>query len=100
MGLIEFWSLTPRETLTVMEAAVWSAEKRAAGDLSLAWHTAVLTRTKRIPTLRKLLQPFMPSKAKLQPIEERRREFQEMKAEILPQLAKAVENFRSSDTRE
>ena len=91
-----FWALTPRETLATMEATVWRSEQRAAADLSHAWHTAALMRVKRMPTLKKLLMPFMPSKAKLQPIEERRREFQEMKAEMVPQLMRAVTNLRSA----
>ncbi len=96
VSVVEFWALTPRETLETLEATVWRAEQRAAGDLSQAWHTAVLTRVKRMPTLKRLLLPFMPSKANLQSIEERRREFEELKAEVVPQLMRAASNLRSA----
>ncbi len=96
VSVVEFWALTPRETLATLEATVWRAEQRAAGDLSHAWHIAALTRIKRMPTLKRLLMPFMPSKAKLQPIEERRREFLEMRAKVVPQLMRAANNFRSA----
>ena len=79
----EFWALTPRETLVAMEAAVWRGKQTQVRELSLAWHIAALTRNKRMPGLRKLLAPLLPaSKAKKQPIEKRREEFDELKSRM------------------
>jgi hypothetical protein len=46
--------------------------------LVLAWHVAALQRTKRLPSLSYLLRPR--TKAAQVPIEERRNEFNEMRA--------------------
>jgi len=78
----EFWALTPRETLVAMEAAVWRANQAQVRDASLAWHIAALTRCKKLPGLRKLLAPLLPSTAKKQPIEKRRDEFNELKSRM------------------
>ena len=75
-----FWDMTPRETMTAMEAAVWQAEQTQAGELAQAWHIAALARQRRLPALATLLAKLKPSKAKKAPIEERRREFEAFKA--------------------
>lgn len=53
----EFWSLTPRETAMVFDAALWRQEQEARRDLTVAWYAAALSRAKRMPTLKDLLNP-------------------------------------------
>lgn len=53
--VLEFWQMTPRETVQVIEAAVWRSELEQRQQLALAWNTAALSRTKRMPSLRSLL---------------------------------------------
>lgn len=78
LTVAEFWDLTPRETERVLDAAAWRREQAHRRDLSLAWHTAALMRTRRLPSLAHLLRP--PSQVANVPIEERRKEFEEMQA--------------------
>jgi len=61
-----------------LKAAAWQTEQEQRQLLFLAWHVAALGRVKRLPSLRSLLRPR--SKARDIPIEERRREFAELKA--------------------
>lgn len=75
---LSFWDMTPRETVVAFDAAAWRAEKEQRRTLSLAWHVAALQRVKRLPSLAQLLRPRQP--AREVPIEERRREFVELKA--------------------
>lgn len=46
-----FWGLTPHETLLAVSAARWRDEQA----LSVAWYTAALMRTKRMPKLKRFL---------------------------------------------
>jgi hypothetical protein len=57
MTVGEFWELTPRETTVALQAAVWRLERARERDLALAWHIVALDRTKRLPTLKRLLRP-------------------------------------------
>jgi hypothetical protein len=50
-----FWSMTPRETYATIEAAAWRAEQEQKARAWLAWHTAALSRAKRMPPLARLL---------------------------------------------
>lgn len=77
--VLQFWEMTPRETLGAIEAAAWRIEQETHGAISQAWHTAALMRARRFPSLRSLLRKAQPSEAARQPIAERRREFDEMK---------------------
>jgi hypothetical protein len=79
IGVREFWELTPRETLLAIEAAIWRDERQQEQDIALAWRTAALTRTKKLPTLRSLLASSKPPK-KLSgtELEKRRDEFKKM----------------------
>ena len=77
MTVGEFWDMTPRETFMALNAAVWRIEQEMARSLSLAWNIAALERTKRLPSLSKLLAPVADKQQA--PIEERRREFEELK---------------------
>ncbi len=57
MSVEAFWALTPRETAAVFDAAVWRQERERERDIRLAWLTAALCRTKRMPSLKSLLNP-------------------------------------------
>lgn len=81
--MLEFWELTPRETVAAIEAGMERNQAERELTMSLAWHTAALTRTKRMPALAQLLARMKPRKAV--PIEERREEFEEMKARMAKQ---------------
>jgi hypothetical protein len=70
--------MTPRETADAIEAAAWRMEQEQARMLSLAWHVAALMRSRRLPSLAHLLRP--PSQVKDVPLEERRKEFEDMQA--------------------
>lgn len=41
----------------VFDAAVWRQEQDRERDLWLAWHTAALSRAKKLPPLERLLRP-------------------------------------------
>jgi hypothetical protein len=49
--------MTPRETFAAIEAANWRAERTHRRDAWLAWHTAALTRARRLPSLQRLIKP-------------------------------------------
>jgi len=78
----EFWELTPRETFAVIDAALWREERQQRRDVALAWHVAALSRTKRLPSLKQLLntKPAKPLKGK--ELERRRKEFREATANL------------------
>lgn len=56
VSALDFWHMLPREVY----AAIAAANMRAKGELKralyLAWHTAALTRAKRMPGLGRLLK--------------------------------------------
>lgn len=47
--------------------------------ISLAWHINALDRQKRLPSLESLLKKIKPSEESKRPLEERRRDFEELK---------------------
>lgn len=73
---MEFWDLTPREVVMTVEAA----HER---DLFLAWHIAALQRQAKLMPLAQLLAKLKPRQEI--PIEQRRAEFEELKARMMPQ---------------
>jgi len=86
--MLTFWDLTPAETLAEIEGALWRAERQRQQDMSLAWHTAALTRSKRMPGLRALIgrgeaKPLTPEEAA-----QRAAEHEEMVARVTAQMAK------------
>ena len=78
--MLEFWEMTPREAMLAIGAANWRAEQKQRGWLWLAWHTAAQSRVKTLPSLASLLQPPETKKLEGAALENRRREFEEMKA--------------------
>lgn len=59
MGLTvpEFWDLTPRELWATVDARRWQWEQQAQLQLTAAWATEGLARTKRLPQLSEWLRP-------------------------------------------
>lgn len=83
MTVAEFWGLTPRETQMVCDAAAWRMAQAQELALSLAWHTAALSRAKRIPPLQRLLARLRRAAEPEPDIEERRAEFEELKRRMV-----------------
>ncbi len=86
MTVREFWELTPRETFAALDAAAWRIKRDDKQMASLAWHTATLTRARRLPTLAQMLARVESAWRKTRtdaPMEERREEFEELKARMM-----------------
>jgi hypothetical protein len=50
-----FWSLTPREVTARIEGATRALARDQSNLAWLAWHSAALSRAKKLPALEKLL---------------------------------------------
>ena len=87
--------MTPWEVSVSLEAANWQAEQEQRRMLSLAWHIEALQRQKRLPSLASLLRPR--TSAKTIPMEERRREFTELKAVYREHTARRSANTDPRD---
>ena len=75
----EFWEMTPRETYAVIAATNWQERQRERQQVSSAWLTASLSRSKRIPRLKVLLaQQSRPKRLSGKQLQERRQEFKEI----------------------
>lgn len=71
--------MTPAETNATIEAANWRMERKRKLYLSTAWHAAALSRAKRMPRLRRLLEGEGETRIlKGEELERRRREKEEM----------------------
>lgn len=82
IGILEFWDLTPRETFMAIDAAIWRDEVQQRRNLTLAWQTAALTRAKRMPSLKQLLNTKPAKVLHGEELEKRRQEFREMTANL------------------
>lgn len=79
--VLDFWQMTPAETRLAMAAAGWREERQNKQQIALAWRTAALTRSKRLPSLASLLA----GKAKKlhgKELARRRQEFKQMTANL------------------
>ena len=76
--VLEFWDLTPRETYMMIDASIWREEVQQKRDLVLAWQTAALTRAKRMPSLKQLLNTKPARPLVGEELEKRREEFRQM----------------------
>lgn len=74
----EFWDMTPAETLMALRAAAQRAEMKQRRLAWLAWHIAALQRTKRLPSLERLLRGHKTVALKGAELERRRREHREL----------------------
>lgn len=71
--------MTPYETMMSIDAFIWRDERDSKAMIKLAWDIAMLSRQKRIPTLKSLLQKSEAPKAlKGRELRERRNEFKSM----------------------
>lgn len=82
VGVLEFWSLTPRETYAVIEASSCRLEREHRRDAWLAWHIAALSRAKRLPPLQRLIAPGKARALKGEELERRRAEHREIVQKI------------------
>lgn len=55
LSVDEFWQMTPRETALAFGAAKWRFERERRHLAWLAWHIAAMMRSRRMPSLRKLI---------------------------------------------
>ena len=78
----EFWELTPRELAAAFEGAAWRMDLARKRDVALAWHVVAFDRSKRLPSLKRLLEPPKARKLSPEELEVRRREFEELKARM------------------
>lgn len=78
LGVMEFWDLTPRETFAAIEAAIWRDEQDQKRVVALARSIAVLSRAKRIPSLKQLLSRGPAKPLRGAELERRREEFADM----------------------
>lgn len=82
-----FWKMTPAETYMAIEAAVWRDDREQKLALRTAWHTAALSRAKRMPSLGQFMTP-PARKVTGEELRKRRQEFDEMTANVdVDQLA-------------
>ena len=82
VGVLEFWSLTPRETYATIEASSWRLEREHRRDAWLAWHIAALSRAKRLPPLQRLIAPGKARTLVGEELERRRTEHREIMQKI------------------
>lgn len=94
--VLEFWDLTPRETFMAIDAAIWRDEVQQRRNLTLAWQTAALTRAKRMPSLKQLLNTKPARPLHGEELEKRRQEFKEMTANL--DLSKLVKRKPDGNT--
>lgn len=91
--------MTPRETFMAIDAAVWREEQQQKREIALAWRTAMLSRAKRIPSLKMLLATKPAKPLEGEELARRRREHAEMTRNVDvnvlgAQLAKAQHGIR------
>lgn len=72
----EFWDLTPAETMLLIEER---SEEARTTVIQTAWLTARLSRTKRVPTLSRLLASRRARQVSEQELRDRREEFERLK---------------------
>jgi hypothetical protein len=78
IGILEFWDQTPRETYMTIDASIWREEIRQKRDLTMAWQIAALSRAKRMPSLKQLLNTKPARPLVGEELEKRRKEFADM----------------------
>jgi hypothetical protein len=61
-----------------IDASIWREEVQQKQDLTQAWQTAALTRAKRLPSLKVLLNMKPAKPLRGEELEKRRQEFKEM----------------------
>jgi hypothetical protein len=79
-----------------IDAAIWRDEVQQRRNLTLAWQTAALTRAKRMPSLKQLLNTKPARPLHGEELEKRRQEFKEMTANL--DLSKLVKRKPDGNT--
>jgi hypothetical protein len=80
IDLFDFWRMTPRETVLVIQAKNRATVRKYDRELYLIWHLAALERQKKLPTLKQFLAGGdKPRVLKGKELEERRKDFEKMK---------------------
>ncbi len=82
--------MTPRETILAFEAAAWRMRQDRANLVSLAWHTAALSRAKKLPSLMSLVAKILKP-PKDEPLDKRREEFEDMKRRMTQWIGKRTD---------
>lgn len=82
IGVEEFWRLTPRETYAAIRAENWRQDLHHRRQAWLAWHIAALSRSKRLPSFKKLIGADKARALEGEELERRRRERDEMVDQI------------------
>lgn len=78
LSVDEFWRMTPRETRLAFDAANWRVERERRNLAWLAWHVAAMIRSRRLPSLRRLIGMPMAQKLVGDEATKRAREHAEM----------------------
>jgi len=60
--LLDFWDLTPAETIAVLRARAWQAQRDREDTIRNAWLTAAWQRAKKMPPLSKAINAIRPAK--------------------------------------
>lgn len=87
----EFWDMTPAETVVIVEQR---AEAHRRTVIQTAWLTARLSRAKRVPALKRLLDSPAAKPLSGEELVKRRTEFAEMTAKL--DVDKIVAGLRKS----
>lgn len=78
MDVEAFWRLTPKETFAAIDAAAWRQDVDHRRNAWLAWHVAALSRAKRLPSLKRLVEPKDAKPLHGEELERRRQERDDM----------------------
>jgi hypothetical protein len=81
----------------MIDAAIWREEVQQKRDLTLAWQTAALTRAKRLPSLKQLLNMKPAKPLHGEELQKRRQEFKDMTAKL--DLSKLGKKANGNSTR-
>lgn len=74
--------MTPAETLATIEAHLDRTEQQQRQQISVAWLTAALVRSRRLPSLGRLLSAGPGPRATPEELRRRREEHQEMTCKL------------------
>ena len=78
MSVQEFWDLTPKELCLHFEADAWRQRQQIQRDAWLTWHIAALSRMKKLPPLRQMLQTREAKPLRGEELERRRAEHEDI----------------------
>ncbi len=83
----DFWNLTLRETLLLIDGFLWQQQLSTEQRVSSAWLMANWSRAKRMPSLRSILSKFKKQKPKTRvEVEKAKKDFHQMVDEMTGDL--------------